>query len=174
MAKNLCGRSEFIRTLNSHLDKILEKHLDSLKTNEIQTSLKQGSRSHIPLPEAGKAFTVYKLDGCPYSDKAGDLVQNINNAQSFYLHKDLRSDKNTIQNLLTKHTDYDKDLHHTFPVVFVGDQFLGGYQELSAYIGKVMHAGTRTPRLRYRHTEVKFKTHQDLTSLRKSGRKVRK
>lgn len=172
MAQNLCTRPEFIKSLNTNLDMILAHvEKDSLQKGGL---IDEKLQSQIPLPQANKRFTAYKLDGCPYSDKAGDVLQQVKGAQSFYLNRDLQADRSAVQNFLTRHTDYDKDTHRTFPIVFAGDKFLGGYQELSEYLSKIQHAGNRSRRTKSVHKKVRSRTKGDYISRRRSLRKAGK
>ena len=72
-------------------------------------------------------ITVYSKDNCPYCDKAMCLLEEINAP-----YKTVKLDPASPlyeqeRDALISRT---KTNHKTFPFIFVGDAFIGGYQEL--------------------------------------------
>ena len=67
-------------------------------------------------------FKMYIKDGCPYCDKARDLVLNELKAS---LHLINVSNDPDLRKLIIKETG-----QKTVPVVYVGDEFVGGCDDL--------------------------------------------
>tara|TARA_R110002020_G_scaffold288661_1_gene504106 strand:- start:2798 stop:3118 length:321 start_codon:yes stop_codon:yes gene_type:complete len=67
-------------------------------------------------------FKMYVKNGCPYCDKARDLILNDLRAS---LHLINVSDQTDLRKLIIKETG-----QKTVPVVYVGDNFVGGCDDL--------------------------------------------
>ena len=67
-------------------------------------------------------FKMYIKDGCPYCDKARDLVLNELKAS---LHLINVSNDPDLRKLIIKETG-----QKTVPVVYIGDEFVGGCDDL--------------------------------------------
>ncbi|CAL8461446.1 g977 [Coccomyxa elongata] len=121
MCENLCKQSSFVRLLHEAVTKLQ----DRLKG--------QGGGATIPLPRADVAYTLYGLDGCPYSARAAAALRaaGIKGVCSWTL-TDLGVTKQALWAELDAKKDFRESHHRTFPIVFRGDHFLGGCDALLA------------------------------------------
>ena len=71
-------------------------------------------------------FKMYVKDGCPYCDKARDLVLNDLRAS---LHLVNVTGQPDLRKLIIKETGQE-----TVPVIYVGDEFIGGCDDLTALV----------------------------------------
>mgnify|MGYP003140745659 CR=1 FL=1 len=72
-------------------------------------------------------FRMYVKDGCPYCDKAREIIT-----------RDLSSTLQAID--VTNHPDLQRNVaketgHKTVPAIFLGDEFVGGCDDLSEKAG---------------------------------------
>ena len=189
MALNLCTRSSFRDKLRQHLRHVVDTSAKSDSAShqlaggnafDIESKFggKVSSSKIIPLPTKRDKYTVYKLDGCPYSEEAGKIVSSIPKSKSLYIHADLGISKESVSQHLNNHTSFDKNKHSTFPIVFYGDNFIGGCHELKAHLfpsaehsrnsllsgGQIASNRTKYQRkAKSRHTQA-FTLHSSVTS----------
>jgi glutaredoxin len=121
MCENLCKQSSFVRLLHEAVTKLQ----DRLKG--------QGGGATIPLPRADVAYTLYGLDGCPYSARAAAALRaaGVKGVCSWTL-TDLGVTRQALWAELDAKKDFRQSQHRTFPIVFRGDHFLGGCDALLA------------------------------------------
>lgn len=136
MAKNLCDEPEFVRRLREQTRQVEQQHPRQTVTGGRARSLPRkrlrGGVALIPLPSNEKSLTIYKLEGCPYSEEAVRLAssRNLSNESVSVGGQSPVLSKEKVRDFLHRHTDFDKNKHLTFPIVFQGTTFLGGHDEL--------------------------------------------
>lgn len=72
------------------------------------------------------AFLVYGKRNCPWCTKAKQLLDKL---QMFYVYMDVAEDTDLRERLKAAG-------HKTVPVVFLGDELIGGYNELTEWVQK--------------------------------------
>jgi len=116
--------------------------------NETGSTIQEMLQDRVPISEPIKGgdesvYTVYTKSGCPFCDKAKDLLRKWRQEDSaihivehncdMYLHNP--EDKADFLRNMQQHCGKE---WRTFPMIFHGDQFIGGYTDLVQY-GAVMH-----------------------------------
>tara|TARA_R110000796_G_scaffold132910_2_gene248397 strand:- start:2424 stop:2744 length:321 start_codon:yes stop_codon:yes gene_type:complete len=69
-------------------------------------------------------FKMYVKDGCPYCDKARDIILNEEKASLHVI--------NVTKNLHLRETIIEDTGQKTLPAIFIGKEFIGGCDDLSA------------------------------------------
>lgn len=88
--------------------------------------------SQYPLPSTdSNTFTVYSINPCPYCRKAKQLLTE--NQEQFNIVDCNDYKKNDRENFLAFIHKLTQSNHSTFPIVFHGDKFIGGFDKLSIY-----------------------------------------
>lgn len=75
-----------------------------------------------------KKWVIYSLNGCPYCEKAKELLKERNIAFDYIEFKSLDDQK---QKAIEQEIDNVKQGFRTFPRIFNGTKFIGGYSDLS-------------------------------------------
>lgn len=137
MAKNLCNNNQFAVKLKQQMDQVLKTVGIQKGAGEV---FKRDRTMRMPLPSSKHNFTVYKLDGCPYSTEAGELVAKIPSTTAYAIFEDLQLEsKEQLRDFLHENTSFDKGKHATFPIVFAGSTFIGGCKELKQFLSSKDH-----------------------------------
>jgi glutaredoxin 3 len=92
------------------------------KISKNSTSKKPSSPS--PSPHHSRTFTIYTIEGCPYCKKAKDLVTK--NGKHFKEIVVTNQNKRKIYSKIDSMTG----MYRYFPIIFVGNRFIGGFTEL--------------------------------------------
>ncbi len=121
MCENLCKQSSFVRMLREAMERLQ----DSLTS--------QGGGVGIPLPRADTSYTLYGLEGCPFSARAAAALQaaGVEGVCSWTL-TDLGVTRQALWAELDAKTNFRSSEHSTFPIIFRGRHFLGGSDALLA------------------------------------------
>jgi glutaredoxin len=85
----------------------------------------------FPPPSTEHEYTVYSIAGCTYCDKA-KMILNLEEKSYLVLDvtKHIKSEeKQQFLDYVTSLANSSTTLR-TFPMIFSGDQYVGGYQEL--------------------------------------------
>ena len=70
-------------------------------------------------------ITIYSLEGCPFSIAAEKLVASKLPASKYDINRVSHDEKSKYKKLHS---------YNTFPQVFVGNELIGGYNELVKYL----------------------------------------
>ena len=84
----------------------------------------------LPIPLA-RGITVYGRAGCGYSSMAQQLISGRSQTRYYNLNQYL-NDPREFFNLAQRRIRS----HRTFPIVFVDQQFIGGFSELQSYLSR--------------------------------------
>ena len=79
-------------------------------------------------------FTIYTKTGCPYCDKAKDLLKNEKIVLIVNCDDYLIKDKEVFLKFIEKIAGIQ---HRTFPMVFKDGEFIGGFTEIKSYYDKL-------------------------------------
>jgi glutaredoxin 3 len=71
------------------------------------------------------SVVIHTKSGCPYCDKAKVFFAEYSIPYEEVFYDPTSEDYEVLKNELI-----DKTCHRTFPQIFIGDKFLGGYTEL--------------------------------------------
>ena len=86
-----------------------------------------------------QGFTVYGLQGCPYCAAAIEALRGRPGpppALRMLAPGATQADKaRLLSSIQRRHAGFDATRHKTFPVIFQGDRFLGGYSDLLRALG---------------------------------------
>jgi glutaredoxin len=86
--------------------------------------LKPESKSLKPTPEhKPDTFTIYGKDNCIYCIKARELLEASPYHGVYYTFNKVDTSKIVIP-----------EYHHTFPIIFFGEDFIGGYTEMRTWL----------------------------------------
>lgn len=122
LTKQLSGASS-----DSSLDQMRENSLRSYQDRSIEPELE--SKLQNLLPNKKIKWTIYGGDYCSYCKRAKITLDKINEK---YRYIDISPFKIEIYRQLRPSI---KD-HHTIPMIFHYDQFIGGYSELAQFLDK--------------------------------------
>jgi len=89
----------------------------------------------IPEPEEGK-ITIYSKSGCPNCTKAKNLLK-----EKQLLFKIVDCDEFLLENkeeFLVSILKLTNKEWRTFPMIFDGNSFIGGYSDLEKYVDKLL------------------------------------
>ena len=79
-------------------------------------------------------WTVYSINPCPFCRKAKELLTM--NRENFTLIDCNDYKKNNREAFLQFIHELTKTDHKTFPIIFHGEKFIGGYDKLCIYYGE--------------------------------------
>jgi glutaredoxin 3 len=74
-----------------------------------------------------KKWVIYSLNGCPYCEKAKEFLKQRNIPYDYIEFESLDDQK---KQTITKEIDTVKPGFRTYPRIFNGTQFIGGYNDL--------------------------------------------
>lgn len=77
-------------------------------------------------------YTIYTINNCPWCDKAEDLLAD---RDELYTKKNIEINETAKRNILDYLSKIQK--RTTFPQVFCGDTYIGGYTDLEEYLKDV-------------------------------------
>jgi glutaredoxin len=75
-----------------------------------------------------KKWVIYSLNGCPYCEKAKELLRERNIGYDYIEFDSLDDQK---KKAITQEIDKVKPGFRTYPRIFNGTKFIGGYSDLS-------------------------------------------
>jgi glutaredoxin len=81
----------------------------------------------LPAPSPKDSFTVYGIDGCPYCQRAKELVKTIPNAK----YHDITGMRDRLRPLMIER-GIIPSTYSTVPLVFKNGKFIGGLTEMMA------------------------------------------
>ena len=130
MCENLCKQSSFVRMLHEAMHRLQDRHTS------------RGGGLGIPLPRTDTSYTLYGLEGCPYSARAAAATQaaGVKDVCNWTL-TDLGVTRQALWAELDANTDFRSSRHSTFPIVFRGEHFLGGSDALLAALANGRRKG---------------------------------
>ena len=92
--------------------------------------------SSYPLPSTdSNIFTVYSINPCPYCIKAKQLLTD--NLVQFNVIDCNDFKKNNRDNFLKFIHELTQSDHKTFPIIFHGNKFIGGFDKLTIYYEEI-------------------------------------
>jgi glutaredoxin len=110
------------------------------KSRKSKTKLVGGIRKSYKEDKNKPMWLIYAKDGCPYCEKAMDMLEKYNISYTVLDKSKLSNDWNV--------GDYPKDLQkrkdfNTWPKIFMGattdNVFVGGYGDLKKFFEKILH-----------------------------------
>ena len=144
--RNLCAHPAFQARLLKQADKIACDAVGAQaqsgsgrirRSRRSRRSRHSRRRSPPPRPPTTTSrpasLTIYALVGCPFSDAAAALVENVSGATTHAVEP--RSKEALRERLRTAFPKYKSSGHRTFPIVFSGTTFIGGYDDLKRFLG---------------------------------------
>lgn len=104
-----------------------KKHIPAEKRAELSKFI----RSHLEPKQESKKFVLFVKHGCPFCKKATDLLNDHN------IKFEVVSDSdpiNTAYLIGKKGLPYDRN-HRTWPRIYFGEKFVGGFDDLHELLG---------------------------------------